>query len=200
MSVLKSICIYESENTVCLSLRVCMLGYPLWISLLLTQYEIETRASLIRYCDKARITFTLNEVPKPSGRLHTKNVLFPGHNHHADHRCWWTDTLIITQALSFKSNCPDPGSCYGKRHVNCVKLHVHWRKNNYVKLSYCYIKLRRCPLRLVSSCNISVNLAWQGCENEYVHLKGFKCEYDIVELVTVQKSHYPPANHQDIHL
>ena len=31
------------------------------------------------------------------------NVLFPGHNHHANHQYWWPDTLIIARA----STLPD---------------------------------------------------------------------------------------------
>ena len=32
-------------------------------------------------------------------RTTSKNVLFPGHNHPANHQYWWPDTLIITRAL-----------------------------------------------------------------------------------------------------
>ena len=28
----------------------------------------------------------------------SENVLFPGHNHHANHQYWWPNTLIIAQA------------------------------------------------------------------------------------------------------
>ena len=28
----------------------------------------------------------------------SKNVVFPGHNHHANHQYWWPFTLIITLA------------------------------------------------------------------------------------------------------
>ena len=37
----------------------------------------------------------------------SKNVLFLGHNHHANHRYWWTFTLIIAGApLAETNNCP----------------------------------------------------------------------------------------------
>ena len=40
-----------------------------------------------------------------------KNVLFSGHNHHANHRYWWPDTLNITQA---------PDIYTGKIFLNCL--------------------------------------------------------------------------------
>ena len=42
----------------------------------------------------------------------SKNVLFPGHNHHANCRCWWSDTLIFTLA--------------GAQVIIKVSGHQHW--------------------------------------------------------------------------
>ena len=34
----------------------------------------------------------------------SKNVLFPGHNHHAKHQNWWPDTLIIMVVMTWKKD------------------------------------------------------------------------------------------------